>query len=50
MSNTSPIKNSERRLNITKNIRLNLKNKYIPEDFFSESISVMTKRKSLYES
>ena len=39
MSSGSPTKSNDMRCSLVKNIRLNIKSKYIPEDFFSPSIS-----------
>lgn len=39
MSSQSPTKSTSGRLVFSKNIRLNLNSKFIPEDFFPDSIS-----------
>jgi hypothetical protein len=46
MDCSSPAKNHENRASFTKNIKLRLKSKYIPDDFFPESISLMTGKRS----
>ena len=39
MSSASPTKSMTNRLLFSKNIRLNFNSKFLPEDFFPESIS-----------
>ena len=46
MNCSSSNKNNESRASFSKNIKLRIKSKYIPDDFFPESISIMTGKRN----